>query len=225
MPHTETLETHIINPDKHSVGTVIWMHGLGADNHDFDSLVPALWNGDQLPLRFVFPNAPTRPVAINQNMHMRAWYDIYSLTDLNREDTEGVYASRAVITRLVEDEIEKGVPSNRIVLAGFSQGGAMALYAGLRQSHTLAGIMALSSYLPLIHEHEETTHSANRNTPIFIAHGTHDMTLPLFAGRLGFDSIHQTHPNAEWREYHMQHEIIPEEVHDIHHWLVRVMQG
>lgn len=217
-----TLETHIINPAQKSIGSVIWMHGLGANHHDFDSLVPDLWQGNQLPLRFIFPNAPVRPVTINKNMHMRAWYDIYSLADLNREDQEGILASQFLVTKLIHDEIEKGTPAHRIILAGFSQGGAMALYTGIRQTHKIAGILALSCYLPLLHEHNEHAQDSNLQTPIFIAHGTHDATLPIFAGKMAYDIIHQTHPNTQWREYAMAHEIIPSEIHDIHQWLKNV---
>ena len=223
MIATPELEKHIINPKKQSQGTVIWMHGLGADNHDFDSLIPDLCGGDQLPLKFIFPNAPIRPVTINQHVPMRAWYDVFSLTDLNREDVAGVYQSQNAITQLIQEEMSDGVPSERIILSGFSQGGAMALFTGMRQQHKLAGIMGLSCYLPLIHEHPETLFPVNNQTPIFMAHGTHDMTLPLFVGKMGFNAIQNTHPNIEWREYTMQHEISPQETKDIHQWIKRIL--
>lgn len=218
------LDTHIITPRKPSIGTVIWMHGLGADQHDFDSLVPDLWLDNQLPLRFVFPNAPIRPVTINQQMPMRAWYDIYSLTDLSREDKSGIHASQLAITELVRQEIESGTPAHRIVVAGFSQGGAMALYTGIRQTQSLGGILALSCYLPLFHEHPESAHPTNIHTPILITHGTHDMTLPCFAGKMAYDIVRQTHSHAEWREYAMGHEITPPVIKDIQQFLVRVFE-
>lgn len=216
------LDTHIINPRKPSIGTVIWMHGLGADQHDFDSLVPDFWLGDQLPLRFVFPNAPIRPVTINYQMPTRAWYDVYSLTDLNREDTSGIHASRLATSELIRQEIESGTPAHRIVIAGFSQGGAMALYTGVRQTESIGGILALSCYLPLFHEHPEQMHPNNRQTPILITHGTHDMTLPYFAGKMAYDIVRKTHPHTEWREYPMGHEIAPPVVKDIQQFLIRV---
>lgn len=221
MTHT-TLNTHVINPQKSSIGTVIWMHGLGADQHNFDSLVPELCFNDRLPLRFIFPNAPIRPVTINHQMPTRAWYDVYSLTDLNREDINGIDASRTAITQLIETEIQNGVPANRILLAGFSQGGAIALHTGTRQSHPIAGILALSCYLPLLHQHTDNVHPNNLEAPIFIAHGTYDMTLPCFAGKMSYDIVRQTHPNTQWREYPMGHEITPQEVDDIRHWLAKV---
>ena len=225
LTHPELkLETHIMNPKQKSMGTVIWMHGLGANHHDFDSLVPDLWHGDQLPLRFVFPNAPTRTVTINNHMMMRAWYDVYSLTDLIREDQAGIQASEALITEIIQSEINNGTPANRIVLAGFSQGGAMALYTGVRQKQKIAGILAMSCYLPLFHEHNKHAEDTNLQTPIFITHGTHDTVLPCFAGKMAYDIIHQTHPNTQWKEYSMEHEIIPEEIHDIRAWLMKIFQ-
>ncbi|MCX7121462.1 MAG: alpha/beta hydrolase-fold protein [Gammaproteobacteria bacterium] len=222
MTPTSNLDTHILNPKQKSIGSVIWMHGLGAHHADFDSIIPDLWNGDQLPLRFVFPNAPVRPVTINQRVPMRAWYDIYSLTDLNIEDQPGIVASQHAITQLIHQEIESGVPADRIVLAGFSQGGAMALYAGVRQQQKIAGILALSCYLPLFHEHNAHAQDVNLQTPVFIAHGTQDMTLPCFAGKMAYDIIHATHPNTQWKEYVMQHEISQQEIKDIREWLTQV---
>jgi phospholipase/carboxylesterase len=219
------LETHIINPKKASRGSVIWMHGLGADQHDFDTLVPYLYNADQLPLRFIFPNAPLREVRIRPHIPVRAWYDLYSLTDLNQEDHAGIEASQHAISQLIQQEMDNGVPANRIVVAGFSQGGAIALYTGMRQTQPIAGILALSCYLPLMHEHAKTVHHTNKQTPIFIAHGTHDMTLPCFAGKMSYDVVHQTHPNAQWKEYAtMGHEIAEPVVHDIRNFLTRVFE-
>ncbi|PIZ04331.1 MAG: carboxylesterase [Gammaproteobacteria bacterium CG_4_10_14_0_8_um_filter_38_16] len=221
MTQKNILETHIINPNKKSKGSVIWMHGLGANNHDFDSLIPALSN-DALPLRLIFPNAPIRPVTINHQMPTRAWYDIFSLTDLSREDKLGIGASQEAITQLIQDEIAQGVPAHRIMIAGFSQGGAMALYTGIRQIQPIAGILALSCYLPLLHEHAEKAHPKNTQTPIFMAHGVHDMTLPCFAGKMSYDIVRRTHNNAQWQEYVMGHEITPSEIQDIQVWLKQV---
>lgn len=216
-----SLEIHTITPLKTPIGTVIWMHGLGADNHDFDSLIPGLCN-EHLPLKFIFPNAPVRPVTINHHMPTRAWYDVYSLADLNREDQSGIQASASLITQLIETEIKNGTPADRIVLAGFSQGGAMALYTGVRQTHKLAGILGLSCYLPLFHEHEAGALAANKQTPVLIAHGTHDMTLPCFAGKMAFDIVKKTHPNTEWREHAMGHEITSPVVRDIQQFFTKV---
>lgn len=217
------LETHIITPAHDPIASVIWMHGLGAHNHDFDSLIPDLSLNHTLPLKFIFPNAPTRPVTINHQAPMRAWYDIYSLTHLNQEDKKGVHDSAALISTLIQQEIDRGVPANRIILAGFSQGGAMALYTGMREKHKLAGILGLSCYLPLMGEHPNTVHPANIDTPILIIHGTHDMTLPIFAGKMAFDLIARTHKNTKWQEYTMQHEIIQPEAQRIAQWFEGVL--
>lgn len=216
------LDLHVIDPKKTSIGTVIWMHGLGADHHNFDSLVPDLCFGNELPLRFIFPNAPVRPVSINHNMPTRAWYDIYSLTDLNHEDVDGIRASREAITQLIENEIHRGVPASHIVIAGFSQGGAIALHTGLNQTKPIGGIMGLSCYLPLLEKHTDHIHVTNLQTPIFIAHGTHDMTLPCFAGKMSHDVVRQTHPNTQWHEYPMGHEITPQEIDDIRQWFAKI---
>lgn len=219
-----TLETHIIDPAKTPAASVIWMHGLGADNRDFDSLIPTLTNEHHLPLRFIFPNAPIRPVSINYNAPTRAWYDVYSLTNLNKEDVEGVNRSAELITQLIQTEINQGVSPNRIILAGFSQGGAMALYTGMRLPYKIAGILGLSCYLPLMNQHVNTIHPATIETPIFMIHGTQDMTLPLFVGKLGHDVIAQTHKNLAWKEYVMQHEITTPEAKEIHDWFSNIIR-
>lgn len=220
------LDTHIIEPRQETIGSVIWMHGLGADNRNFDSLIPDITQHHQLPLRFIFPNAPIRPVHINQNAPTRAWYDIYSLTDLNKEDHHGMEASRQAIMQLIQQEIEKGTPPHRIVIAGFSQGGAMALYTGMRQPLPIAGILALSCYLPMMHEHQDKSIiTAHTQTPVFIAHGTYDMTLPCLAGKMAYEIVKQSHPNTRWHEYAMGHEITPEVTRDIHHFFKTIFSN
>jgi len=216
------LEIHTITPSKPSIGTVIWMHGLGADQHNFDDLVPNLYDHEQWPLKFVFPNAPVRSVTINYHQPTRAWYDVLSLTDLHREDEAGIVLSQQNINQLIKEEINNGTLANRIVLAGYSQGGAMALYTGIRFDNRLAGILALSCYLPLFHLHEKSMCTENIKTPIFMAHGTHDDVLPCLAGKMSFQAIQHTHPNTEWHEYTMTHEICAKEILDIRHWLTKI---
>ncbi len=216
------LDLHVANPEKPSVGTIIWMHGLGSNHRNFDDLVEAFWRDDGIPLRFIFPNAPVRLVTINHHMPTRAWYDLYSITDVDREDKAGIYASESAITQIIQDEINQGVNPKDILLAGFSQGGAIALYAGLRQTQPIAGILALSCYLPLHQEHQEKAHPANLHTPIFMAHGTQDPTCPYIAGKTSYEIISQTHKNSQWREYEIGHEITPLEIIDIKRWLKQV---
>lgn len=216
-------DTHIIEPAQKPIGTVIWLHGLGADNRNFDTLVPPLTREGALPLRFVFPNAPVRPITINQNMPMRAWYDVYSLTHLDREDEAGIADSQAYLEQLIDFEKQQGIAADRVVLAGFSQGGAMVMHTGLRYPEKLAGIMALSCYLPMFHTIAHASSDPNKDTPIFIGHGEHDPVLPMVASKITHAVLDNTHPNVSWHEYPMGHEICPQEVMDMQRWLAARM--
>jgi phospholipase/carboxylesterase len=200
---------------------VIWMHGLGADGYDFVDVPPML--GLRLPVRFVFPHAPMQPVTINGGMVMRAWYDVRHDAGVRREDETGIRASQRRVEALIAREKARGIPAKRLVLAGFSQGGAMALQTGLRHPERLAGVMALSCFLPLADRLAAEAASANRDVPIFLAHGTHDPVIPLaraedaraVLGGLGY--------RVEWREYHMPHSVCPEQLADIGAWLARIL--
>ena len=163
-----------------------------------------------------------RLVTINHHLPTRARYDLYSLTDVEREDKTGINTSESAITQIIQDEITQGACPKNIVLAGFSQGGAIALHTGLRQKQSIAGILALSCYLPLHHEHQEKAHPANLHTPIFMAHGTQDPTCPYIAGKKSYEIISQTHTNSQWREYEIGHEISPIEIVDVRRWLRQV---
>ena len=201
---------------------VIWMHGLGADGHDFVDIVPALGRNDS-PVRFVFPHAPMRPVTINRGMVMRAWYDVREDVGVRREDASGVGESQRRIEALIARETSRGVAAKRLVLAGFSQGGAMALHTGLRHSERLAGIMALSCFLPLADRLAAEESPANRDTPIFMAHGTHDPLIPLARARQSRDVLIGLGHRVEWHEYPMPHSVTDAEVLDIAAWLGRVL--
>ena len=201
--------------------SVIWLHGLGADGNDFAPIVPAL----KVPgaaIRFVFPHAPVQPVTINGGMRMRAWYDI-SDGAIRREDESGVRASQALIEALIAREKERGTTANRLVLAGFSQGGAIALQTGLRHSERVAGIMALSTYLPIADKFAAEASKANRDAPIFMAHGSYDPVIPLARAEQSRGLLQSLGYNVEWREYPMPHSVCPEEVGDISAWLGRVL--
>src|SRR5262245_30671524 len=173
----ELLEAIEIETAKNPASSVIWLHGLGADGNDFAPLVPAL-KLPKAPIRFVFPHAPVQPVTINGGMRMRAWYDI-SDGAIRREDEGGVRASQALIEALIAREKERGTKASRLVLAGFSQGGAIALQTGLRHPERIAGIMALSTYLPVADKFAAEANAANRGVPIFMAHGSYDPVIPL----------------------------------------------
>ena len=198
--------------------SVIWLHGLGADGYDFDPIVPALRLAGGPETRYVFPHAPLRPVTINGGMEMRAWYDILAIERGAREDAAGIRESAAAVSALVAREAERGVPPERVVLAGFSQGGAVALHAGLRYPHQLAGIIGLSTYLPLKAAVCEF-HQANRDTPLFMAHGTLDPVVPAFLGQESAELLSQAGYSVEYKAYLMPHSVCPEEVEDVRGWL------
>lgn len=199
---------------------VIWLHGLGADGHDFEPVVDELDLDGLPPLRFVFPHAPMRPVTINGGYVMRAWYDIVS-TDFaaRREDPTGVRASAAQVEALIARENARGVPDHHLVLAGFSQGGAIALFSGLRHSGRLAGILALSTYLPLADSLAAEAAEANRDVPIFQAHGRGDDVIPHEVGRLSADHLIGMGYPLAWHSYFTDHGLCLDELRDIETWL------
>jgi len=196
---------------------VLWLHGLGADGHDFEPVVPQLRLTPQLRVRFVFPHAPVRPVTLNMGMRMRAWYDILQLGG-GREDEAGIRESQALLEALIARERRRGVAAQRIVLAGFSQGGAVALHTGLRHAERLAGILALSTYLPLRATLAAEAAPANHNLPILMCHGSFDPMLPMQLGLASRDHLRSAGYRVEWKEYPMQHQICREEIRDISDW-------
>jgi phospholipase/carboxylesterase len=202
---------------------VVWMHGLGADGHDFEPIVPELRLPPRPAVRFVFPHAPLRPVTINQGHVMRAWYDIRALAGVRREDEAGVRQSARQIDALVARERQRGIAPGRIVLAGFSQGGAMALHLGLRYPERLAGIMALSCYLPLSNTLTTEASPANRDVPIFWAHGVHDPMIPLAMAEHGREQVAELGYPIEWHQYAIPHSVSADEIADVARWLGRVL--
>jgi phospholipase/carboxylesterase len=203
--------------------SVIWMHGLGADGHDFVAIVPELDLPESLPVRFVFPHAPMRPVTINDGYVMRAWYDIRDDGGVRREDVAGVRDSQRRIEGLIARERARGIAATRIVLAGFSQGGAMALHTGVRYPERLAGIMALSCFLPLADTVAGEASPANRDVPLFMAHGTEDPLIPLARGRRARDLLLDLGYPVAWREYAMPHSVCDAEIRDVSAWLREVL--
>ena len=217
----ELLETVEIESGPSPRAAIVWMHGLGADGHDFAPIVPELTL--PAPVRFVFPHAPMRSVTINQGMVMRAWYDIRAVAGQRREDGEGVRASQAQIEALLARERARGITADRLVLAGFSQGGAMALHTGLRHPERLAGVMALSCSLPLADTLADEAAPANRSAPIFMAHGTYDDVIPLARARQAHDVLVKLDYPVEWHDYPMPHSVCAEEIADISAWLTTVL--
>jgi phospholipase/carboxylesterase len=202
---------------------VIWLHGLGADGHDFAGVVPALGLPAQPPVRVVFPHAPMMPVTLNAGMVMRAWFDIAQIGDRFRVDEGGVRASAARVQALLEREQRRGVAPEHVVLAGFSQGGTIALHQGLRGPARLAGILALSTDLALAESLPAEARDAARRAPIFLAHGRHDPLVPVARGIATRDLLERLGYAVEWHEYPIQHEVSMEEVRDIGSWLRRVL--
>lgn len=202
--------------------TVIWLHGLGADGHDFEPIVPELGLPATKPIRFIFPNAPQRPVTINNGMRMRAWYDILQLGG-GAEDEAGIRDAQGLLEDLIARETGRGIPHGKIVLAGFSQGGAIVLQTALRQRERLAGVMALSTYLPLSKTLEKERAAENSDLPIFMAHGRYDNMIPLDRAVRSRDALQALGYAVQWHEYPMPHSVCPEEIADIAAFLLRIL--
>lgn len=203
--------------------SVIWLHGLGADGHDFEPAVPQLARLPARPLRFVFPHAPVRPVTLNGGMAMRAWYDIVALNRRAAEDEPGVRSSDAALRALIRRENERGVPSAQIVLAGFSQGGAMALYTGTRLGDKLAGLVGLSCYMPIAAALPGERSPANQSTPIFMAHGSFDPVVEPEFGETSRQLLAAAGYSVEWHSYPMGHSVCAEELAAVAAFLQRVL--
>src|SRR5687767_4217815 len=221
MPYTthESAEHIVLEPATTADAAVIWLHGLGADGHDFVPIVEELRLPPSMAVRFIFPHARPRPVTINNGFVMRAWYDITGLGADRKEDDAGIRESAAVVRGYIEQENAKGVASERIVIAGFSQGGAIALQAALRHPQRLAGVMALSTYLPLRDTVAAEATPANRNVPILMCHGLRDQMVPATLGKASRDLLQGLGYSIEWQAYPMEHQVCMEEVLDISKWL------
>ena len=222
---TDILETVEIESGANPTAAIIWMHGLGADANDFVPIVKELDLRDCPAIRFVFPNAPQIPVTLNGGYIMRAWYDIAAAgTDINkREDETGLRLSQQRIDALIARENSRGIPTDKIILAGFSQGCAMSLQTGLRHPQKLAGIMGLSGYVPLADKVAEERHIANQDTSIFLVHGTSDPVIPIQRAQQSRDLLLNLDYKIEWHDYRMQHSVSPQEIIDIGNWLRKVL--
>jgi phospholipase/carboxylesterase len=198
---------------------VIWLHGLGADGHDFEPIVPELVDRAWPPLRFIFPHAPVRPITINGGSVMRAWYDISGLEIAQRQDETGIRASVGLLDELIEHEIARGIPGENVLLAGFSQGGAVVLAGGIRRKSAVCGIIALSTYLPMAEKTDAEASAANQATPIFMAHGMLDPTISHALGEMSRDYLKQRGYPVDWHDYPMAHQICAEEIADLRTWI------
>ena len=213
-----------IEPKSTAMASVIWLHGLGATADDFVPIIRRLKIPESVGVRFVFPQAPTLPVTLNQGYIMPAWYDIYSLELHSKQDEQGIRKAEVNIAQLISREVERGIATDKIILMGFSQGGAMALHTALRFPQRLAGVMALSSYLPIAEFLVNEKNSANQELPVFIAHGTRDKVLPIIASELTREYLTAQNYPVDYHVYEMAHEVCMEEIVDISAWLQRVLQ-
>lgn len=214
----EQLEPIYIEPVNDAEYSIIWLHGLGADGHDFVPIVPELKLKDYA-IRFIFPNAPTRPVTINNGMAMPAWYDIRGVDIADKEDSLGMHASQDYLNKLIDREIEKGIEPQKIILAGFSQGGAVALYTMLRYPQALGGCMALSTYLPFMSLSKQDMSPTAKQTPVFWGHGSQDTVVPKDLGIMSQEHLLDLGFSIEFHTYEMPHSVCAEEVIDISRWL------
>ena len=217
------LETIEIETAPDPDAAIIWMHGLGADGHDFEPVVPEIVRRRERAWRFVFPHAPVRPVTINNGMSMRAWYDILGFERGAAEDAEGFLATDTEVRGLIGREVARGIAPHRVVLAGFSQGGAVTLYSGLRYPERLAGLMVLSSYLPMRATLRLDRAPASDGVAIFMAHGIDDPVLPMSLGLASRDFLKSQGFDVEWHQYRMPHSLCEAEIADIRHFLLRVL--
>lgn len=210
-----------INPEEKAIGSVIWLHGLGADGSDFVPIAKELNLPKNLPLRFIFPDAPLQPVTLNNGYVMRAWYDIYSMALDQKFDHEGIQRSVKLLEHLIQREEELGIPTDKIILAGFSQGAVVALTTGITYSKKLAGIIALSGYLPDAEKILAKAH-ANQKTPFFVAHGNEDSVVPFFLGTMIADVLRQHDYPVELHQYAMMHSVCAREIQDIATWIKKI---
>ena len=218
----ESPDAVVVEPNAKPTAAVIWLHGLGADGHDFVPIVPELGLPADLAVKFVFPHAPVRPVSINNGMAMRAWYDI--TPNMRQQDVAGIRASEQTVLGYLQAEIDAGIPADRIVLAGFSQGGAITLHTGLRFPQALGGLLALSTYVPLPEQFAAEARPERKDTPILMCHGQHDGMLPLQLGQWSRDVLAERGYDVTWKEYPMQHQVCEEEIEDIAAWLRERLQ-
>ena len=212
-----------INPSSPATSCVIWLHGLGDSGDGFAPIVPVLNLPNSHGIRFIFPHAPEQAVTINQGYVMRSWYDIKSMDLHNRADMKGVLESESAIHDLIQEQVDSGISADKIVLAGFSQGGVVSLFTGLRYSEKLAGIIALSCYLPTADKLPENCHAANKATPILQNHGEQDDVVPMSSGKMANQLLVKAGYQTKWQSYRMPHSVLPEQLNDISIWLTNTL--
>ncbi len=216
----DTIE--LVHGDGTPTHAIIWLHGLGASANDFPPIVPELGLLKSRTIRFIFPQAPDRPITINGGMRMPGWYDIKGVSIEDKQDAVGMKESQSMLDDMLEQQINAGIPSENIILAGFSQGGAVTYFTGVRSKHKLAGLLTLSTYLPFDGDTQAEQHEANQYTPIFASHGTHDPVVPLAMGKRSVDVLSELGYNIKWKTYPMEHQVMMSQIEDIGRWINEV---
>jgi phospholipase/carboxylesterase len=222
---TDNFEAIIVEPKKKATACVIWLHGLGANGHDFVDALPGLELPDKHDIRFIFPHAPAQPVSINGNMIMPAWYDILGLEHNSPQDEKGVKASQIRLNALINKNIKEGLSSERIILIGFSQGGALALYTALRFDQPLGGIAALSAYLPLPTKLVDEMNPVNINISIFMGHGLMDPVVSYWTGQASLEYLREAGYDPNWHAYPMEHTVNMQELADLGNWIQDMLEN
>ena len=217
------LDSIVIETQEQPDAAIIWLHGLGADGNDFVPIIDQLQLPSHFAIRFIVPHAPSRPITINQGYQMPGWYDISCLSIVDEEDEAGIRESAAIVKQLCESQEADGIPASRIIVAGFSQGGAIALHCGCRYPKPLAGIMALSTYLALPHTLADEMSETAIETPIFMGHGRQDDVVAYQYGKQSMEQLQANDFNVDWHEYNMGHAVCQEEIQHIRHWLTRIL--
>ncbi len=225
MSDSNLLSSVVIEPKSTHKATVIWLHGLGADGHDFEPIVPQLQLADELGVKFIFPHAPVMPVTINNGYPMRAWYDIKNADLAEREDQKGVRQSAGFIMEFIQAELDAGIPANKIVLAGFSQGGAVALHLATRLDFKIAGIIALSTYLTMADLLSDEKTDANLGTAVFMAHGSQDPVVPMQRAQFSAKTLTENGFQVLWQDYPMPHAVCPPEIVAIGQYLTKQLSS
>lgn len=216
----DTIE--LVHGDGQPTHAIIWLHGLGASANDFPPIVSELGLLKSRTIRFIFPQAPDRGITINGGIRMPGWYDIKGMSIEDKQDAVGMKESQSLLDDLVEQQINAGIPSSNIILAGFSQGGAVTYFTGVRSQHKLAGLLTLSTYLPFDDNTQAEQHEANQHTPIFASHGIHDPVVPLTMGKHSVDALSQLGYSIKWKTYPMEHQVIMPQIEDIGRWINEV---
>jgi len=204
---------------------IIWLHGLGATANDFPPIVPQLGLAADRTIRFIFPQAPDRPITINGGMRMPGWYDIKGLSIADKQDAVGMAESQETLNKIIASQVQAGIASNRIIVAGFSQGGAVAYFTAVRSEHTLAGVLALSTYLPFAENTQSEQTAKNIATPFLANHGTFDPVVPIELGKTSVDVLQELGYEIEWKTYSMEHNVVPEQIRNIGNWIDTVFSA